>query len=517
MDAHPAAPLDPSSEGVLKVAAQLACVAIAAVAAWSSAFVLVGNVDVSWLLIVCERLLDGARLHLDVIEINPPLSIWLYMPFAVAERATGLRAELWLAVGVPVFAFLSTWLFGRILHQGGLAVRPWLMPAALATLLWLFPRDFGQREQFATIALLPWLALLAARDRNADFVAGTPLQRIMAGLGAALFVSLKPPMAVFALVLPALYLCVVRRSARPLFTTETLLGAAMTLFYIAWVVLFHRAYVTEIMPLVRHLYLPSRMSVAAMLALWPVVTVAAIAAAVFITTRPRGIDRLAMLMLLAGAGYLPAFLLMGKGWSYQALPTLTFVILALLVQLSRLSAEVPPTLLARIGASAGLLMVAQLFASELLALRRVANPAAPAAAIEAVVRRPTMASIATRLQPAHPLTRMVGGRYVSAYPAFWWADNAASLGAGADVARSVRIEEMRDRLITDSARDLAATRPDIIIDGGTRPTPGQRNVLDNPSIERVLQSYRVLYRDTDVTVWLRSDIASPSPGDASAR
>jgi hypothetical protein len=29
------------------------------------------NVDVSWLLIVCERVLDGQRLYLDILEINP--------------------------------------------------------------------------------------------------------------------------------------------------------------------------------------------------------------------------------------------------------------------------------------------------------------------------------------------------------------------------------------------------------------------------------------------------------------
>ena len=29
---------------------------------------------------VCQRLLDGERLYVDIIETNPPFTIWLYLP-----------------------------------------------------------------------------------------------------------------------------------------------------------------------------------------------------------------------------------------------------------------------------------------------------------------------------------------------------------------------------------------------------------------------------------------------------
>ena len=137
----------------------VACLLIAAVSGWMSLRLVPGNVDVSWLLVVCDRLLDGARLHVDIVEVNPPFSIWLYMPFAVLGRLTGLPAELWLAIGLPSLALASVGLSARILVRAGLVDgrAAWLAPAVLAVLLLLFAEDFGQREQFAVVALLPWL------------------------------------------------------------------------------------------------------------------------------------------------------------------------------------------------------------------------------------------------------------------------------------------------------------------------------------------------------------------------
>lgn len=514
---RPVSPPAPPPEGLRRFAAPLACLAIAGFAAWFYATVPVGNVDVGWLLVVGERILDGARLHVDIVEINPPFSVWLYLPFLLAEQASGLRAEFWIACGLPAFALLSVWLFVRILHQGRIVVRPWLMPAMLVVLLCLFPRDFGQREQFGVIALLPWLALQAARDRNSDFAAGTTLQRVLAGFGAALFVAIKPPMAVFALAVPALWLSIQRRSIRPLFTAETLLGATVMIAYLASLALFHRAFFTDILPTVRELYLPMRMSVSAMLMLGSFTTFVVFAATIFIAAMPGRIDRVARLLLLAGVGYVPCFVLMGKGWTYQALPSLMLVILALLVQLSRPRGESAQTLFAKAGAAVGLVLIAQIVVADLPALRNGRAPIdAAAAAIDAAIPHPTVVSIATRLQPAHPLTRVVGGRYLARDSAFWWSDNAAGLiAATADAGRRQSLEALRDRYVTDTAREFVATRPDIIVDGGSRPTLGQPNVHGNPVVARLLESYRVLYRDVERTIWLRADIAPPSAGGSS--
>jgi len=35
------------------------------------------DADVSWLITVCERVLSGDRLYVDILEVNPPASVWL--------------------------------------------------------------------------------------------------------------------------------------------------------------------------------------------------------------------------------------------------------------------------------------------------------------------------------------------------------------------------------------------------------------------------------------------------------
>src|SRR6202051_2284601 len=55
--------------------------------------VLAANTDVSWLLTVGERILDGQRLYVDVIETNPPMAVLAYIPGIVIAREFGLPVE----------------------------------------------------------------------------------------------------------------------------------------------------------------------------------------------------------------------------------------------------------------------------------------------------------------------------------------------------------------------------------------------------------------------------------------
>src|SRR3982074_802792 len=55
--------------------------------------VLAANTDVSWLLTVGERVLDGQRLYVDVFETNPPMAVLVYVPGIVISRALGLPVE----------------------------------------------------------------------------------------------------------------------------------------------------------------------------------------------------------------------------------------------------------------------------------------------------------------------------------------------------------------------------------------------------------------------------------------
>ena len=494
-------------------------IAVAALVAWLSYAVVPGNVDVSYMIVVCDRLLDGARLHVDIIETNPPFSVWLYMPFVLGERLTGLPAELWLSLGVPVLALLSVALCAKILRPAGLLDESrlaWLAPVTVAATLYLLPGNFGQREQIGVIALLPWLALLAARDRTPDFRSGIMIQHIVAGFGAAVFVMIKPPFAVLALAVPAFSLSFARRSLRPLFTTETVLGAAITLGYLALLAAFHLTFFTDIVPMLLELYLPARKSLLHGDLLRPVAGLTVMLAIAFAAARPQRIDRAARLLFLAAFGYVPCFLWMGKGWDYQSLPIQVFGLLGMAVQLLKMPPYRDGAPIARLTMAAGAVVALGLagagFAQGLLQASNGTELSRARDAINSVVERPTVASIATRMQAAHPLTRLIDGRYLSRHPSLWAVDNAETMILSAnDPERISRLETLREQHIADAALELQRIAPDIIVDGGRRPTVGQAAVHRNPAITRILEDYRVLYRDSATTVWARSDLPGSSP------
>ena len=417
-------------EGRLSAAPSAVCVLIASLAVYLSLAVVPSNVDVSWLLTVGDRVLSGERLYVDIAEGNPPFSTWLYMPFLVLERLTGLAAEIWVSVGMAGLAIGSVWFSARILVRADESLRKfvWTVPVAVFAVLFLFPLDFGQREQIAVIAILPWLALLSARDGTASFQAGKMSERLVAGVGAAVFVMIKPPYSALALAVPALTIAFHRRSLQPLLTTENFVGGFLTLAYLVILVVFHQPFFADVLPLLRQAYLPIRMPVADMLTLWPVTMFAAMAAATLAMAHPRPLHRDAKILLLAAAAYVPAFIIMGKGWTYHALPFLTLGALALILQGIRLEPWRKLSLLAKIGVGLGLLLAVQLAARHILAIERSRSDLdQTVAAIQRSVDRPTIFSIGSRLQTGNPLTRMTGARSVARHPSSWMIDNAGIL------------------------------------------------------------------------------------------
>jgi hypothetical protein len=148
--------------------------------------------DVAFLLFAAGRVLDGARLYVDVVEINPPLIVALNIPVVLAARGLGVQPVL--AYQLAVFALLglslaaSSLLLRRLLpddlrlHRGLIVL--------LGLVLFTMPGlDFGEREHLMLALILPYVWLAGAR------VAGwAPSGRIsvLIGFCAGLGFALKP-------------------------------------------------------------------------------------------------------------------------------------------------------------------------------------------------------------------------------------------------------------------------------------------------------------------------------------
>jgi hypothetical protein len=147
--------------------------------------------DTAFLLYAAERVLGGARLYVDVVEINPPLIVALNLPAVLLARAVGAsdiaiyRALVTVAL-LGALAF-SDWSLRRALDPGTDRLRRRLV-LVFAFALFLAPgNDFGQREHLLIALALPYVLLAAARASGRPAPARPALAAgALAGLGLAL-------------------------------------------------------------------------------------------------------------------------------------------------------------------------------------------------------------------------------------------------------------------------------------------------------------------------------------------
>src|SRR5258708_24371261 len=115
---------------------------------------LAANTDVSWLLTVGERVLDGQRLYIDVLETNPPIAVLVYTPGIAIARILGLPAEVVTDRLLLSLIFISLAIVAGILRKSSVldgSQGRLLAPLAFAVLAILPMQAFGQREHIAIV------------------------------------------------------------------------------------------------------------------------------------------------------------------------------------------------------------------------------------------------------------------------------------------------------------------------------------------------------------------------------
>jgi hypothetical protein len=188
---------------MLWVAACLAATALALLGQWR----LLPTADVSWQLYAAGRVLDGARIGRDVIDVNFPLIILDKVPSVLAARVFGVTPWHALLGALVLLALVSLVLAARV--PGSWFADP--RHASLAALVLVAaPRgDFAQREHVAVLAALPCILLAGARLERREV--RMPLA-LASGVLAALGLALKP----FFVLLPLMLLLLEwRRGWRP--------------------------------------------------------------------------------------------------------------------------------------------------------------------------------------------------------------------------------------------------------------------------------------------------------------
>ncbi|WP_342113794.1 hypothetical protein [Pseudoduganella sp. OTU4001] len=130
----------------------------------AACFFYVFNHDVSYLLHAAGRLLRGETLYVDVMEINPPLIVWLNLPIAWLAQLTGVGGEQVFRLCVLALGLLSLAWSAQLLRGALSPGHWWSWLAAGSYVALLLPGyEFGQREHIVFLCILPYLAEAARR------------------------------------------------------------------------------------------------------------------------------------------------------------------------------------------------------------------------------------------------------------------------------------------------------------------------------------------------------------------
>ncbi len=149
---------------------------------------------------------------------------------------------------------------------------------------------------------------------------------------------------------------------------------------------------------------------------------------------------------------------MGKGWPNHAWPMLTLSMTAFVIQLVRTESFWALKPVGKAAAIAGcfLMLKAAFLIQKAALLEDRTTLERTVAAVGGVGERPTIVSLAAQMQVAHPLSRLVGGDFVSRYPSAWAVYNADVLARNAaDPEKRQRLEAIRDGLITEFAEEIS--------------------------------------------------------------
>lgn len=388
--------------------------AVFATAIWLRQFVPL-NTDVSWLVVVGERMLDGQRLFRDIVEINPPMAPFAYLPGVALARLLGVDPRHVIDAQLLLLAAASLFAASRILRlspatapslSGAFAV--WA--AAIVTILPM--HVFAQREHIALLTLLPALAAYALRSNDEPL----PLWAILiAGVGTGITLAFKP-FFVVPVALCILFAAIRSRSWRVLFAPENVIAGVIVTSVSVGTYVFYPEYFTITYPLVRDTYLSWSMPFNVIF-LNDATLIAAIALITVALARQKSRPDPALLVaVLASVGFAVSFFLQRRGWAYHSYPMVSLALLAMGYVLTTAGGAETRS---RVVAAASVLVVAATFAFGVLWFNIQIHLGPIKEAVAGLKPHPRILMLSGEAALGHPLVRDVGGVWVSRQENLW--------------------------------------------------------------------------------------------------
>jgi hypothetical protein len=420
------------------------------------------NHDTAFTMIGAERLLDGGRYGVDVVDPNLPLAYWIAILPAAFARLTGLGLGISAILFTATIALLGISLVSAVLSRTSLAEAPRnALLLFVAAILLLAPGiDFGQREHLMLAGGLPWiLAAGAAAER----VSIPRRLRILVGVAAGLAFCLKPHFLLVPILVEAWLLLRYRRLSNAA-RVENLAVAATGVAFASAILLAAPDYLRSVVPDAAAVYWAFESRLSFLLKL-PSLLLPFALASVLAREEMRFPHPMVSALLAASAGALLAAVLQFKGWDYHWLPMIGFAAIA--GAAAYCASFAWSTLSARTAVAAALLFAGAFWglAADARDMYRSGGDAEQVARLTSALKRhaaPGSAVFAFITSPraVHPAVVASGMRWSAAACCLQWVPAEVRAAERADAGR---VAEVTQRKREDLLSELERIRPEIIL------------------------------------------------------
>lgn len=285
--------------------------------------------DISWLLIVSQKLQNGSTLYVDIFEVNPPFAIALYYPFVWIEQISSLEAEFTITLATFLLYVVNIAIANQlVLKQESVLLEKRCALFFITTLLFFVPTGvFAQREFIGMICFIPFMVLTALKCESSPACESSAPLRALVGALAAIIVCIKPYYAL-AVLFPALVQMSFHRSIRPAFQIEYLVAASIATLYGAIVWIYFPDYISFASSTLLDIYAGTpadKLMTAGRLVM--LIGPATLVGIKLKNKQPQSWTSLGGWAI--SLGFATACIWQGKGWDYHLFPTLVASLLTI--------------------------------------------------------------------------------------------------------------------------------------------------------------------------------------------